>query len=134
MSAARAVIDAAVRNAEELRAPATVAVVDAVGTLKAMVRMDGAPLVGVDLARRKAVTCVIMGDRDTATLVDTIVKRPQMLAAITTLPDVVALPGGLGLLEDELLIGAVGVSSPTGDLDIRIANAAAAVLAHGSES
>lgn len=125
-TAAQAVLAAASTTAAELDAPSTIVVVDAHGLLKAMIRMDGAPLIGVDLARQKAYTCVAMGGRDTAQLAQAIAGNAQVLAALTSLPDVAVLSGGAPLLVDEVLVGAVGVSAPSGGADIKIAEAAVA--------
>jgi uncharacterized protein GlcG (DUF336 family) len=51
---ARAIIDAALAEASAMSAAVTVVVVDESGVIKAMLRMDGAPLVSVETATNKA--------------------------------------------------------------------------------
>ena len=121
---AQRVIVAAAEKAAELQAPSTVAVVDAQGILKALLRMDGSPLIGVDLARQKAYTVVAMGGVSTGRLAAGISGNPSVLAALTSLPDVAVLAGGLPLVLDGVVVGAVGVSAPTGGMDVAVAEAA----------
>jgi uncharacterized protein GlcG (DUF336 family) len=121
---AQRVMVAAAEKAAELQAPSTVAVVDAQGILKALLRMDGSPLIGVDLARQKAYTVVAMGGVSTGRLAAGISGNPSVLAALTSLPDVAVLAGGLPLVLDGVVVGAVGVSAPTGGMDVAVAEAA----------
>lgn len=58
LALARRVTDAAGEAALGLGIPVSIAVVDDGGNLKTFVRMDGAELAGVDLARDKAYTAV----------------------------------------------------------------------------
>jgi uncharacterized protein GlcG (DUF336 family) len=58
---ARAMIEAAERKAAEMGQPFVIAVVDDSGVLKAFSRMDGAPLLSVQVAQDKAYTAVGFG-------------------------------------------------------------------------
>jgi len=125
---AQRVLAASVAQAHRSDAVATVAVVDAQGHLKAYLRMDGAALIGVELSRQKAWTAVAMGGADTGALATGVSGNAQLLAALTTLPGVALLAGGVPLQVDGVVVGAVGVSGPSGGLDTEIANAGALAL------
>src|ERR1700685_46425 len=58
---AKVMIEAAERNAAEMGQPFVIAVVDDSGVLKAFSRMDGAPLLSVQVAQDKAYTAVGFG-------------------------------------------------------------------------
>jgi uncharacterized protein GlcG (DUF336 family) len=58
---AKAMIEAAERKAAEMGHPFVIAVVDESGVLKAFSRMDGAPLLSVQVAQDKAYTAVGFG-------------------------------------------------------------------------
>ena len=58
LETAQAVLTAARNEAERLGLDMSIAVVDEGGNLKAFIRMDGAELAGVDLARDKAYTAL----------------------------------------------------------------------------
>ena len=126
---ARRALDAGVAKAQELEAPSVVAVVDAAGILVTMVRMDGAPLIGADLAARKAHTSIMLGGADTGKVADMVNKDPGRAAALSSVPGISMLAGGVPIVVDELVVGAVAVSSSKGSVDGEIAAAAAAALA-----
>jgi glc operon protein GlcG len=58
---ARCAVDAAVAESRRLGCVACIAVVDAAGHLAQFLRMDGAPLLSVQLAQDKAYTAAIRG-------------------------------------------------------------------------
>lgn len=109
-------------KARELKASVTVAVVDAAGALLSLARMDGARGFSVDLATRKARTAAAIGI-DTAVL--------QKYAGSTPLsPEVLAVPGGLPVIEAFAPAGAIGISGGQPEIDGAIAQAGVdAVLA-----
>jgi uncharacterized protein GlcG (DUF336 family) len=53
---AQAVIDAAVKKANEIKVPSNIAITDPAGHLVAFLRMDGAILVSIEVAQKKART------------------------------------------------------------------------------
>ena len=55
---AQKLVEAAVAKAHDLKVPQCVAVVDDGGNLKAFVRMDGAPLIPIEIAQSKAYTAL----------------------------------------------------------------------------
>ena len=121
---AQEVLARASAKAAELGAPATIAVVDASGLLKAYVRMDGSPLVGAELAEMKARTAVLMGGAETGGMGERLGQNTGLLVRLAAIPGVALLPGGLPLRSEGALVGAVGVSSPTGGADEAVAAAA----------
>src|SRR5579885_2960949 len=61
VEAAQKMIAAAAKKAEEIQRKMVIAICDESGILKAFQRMDGAPLLSVDIAQNKAWTSVSFG-------------------------------------------------------------------------
>lgn len=125
---ARRVIDAAERRAEEIGQPEDIAVVDAGGNLKAHVRMDGAFVGSITVSINKAYTAVAF-QTETANLQEA--TRPE--GPIFGLSDahggrLVVFPGGIPLVRDGEIVGAIGVSSGSVEQDQEVAQAGAAAL------
>lgn len=125
---ARRVIDAAVAKAEEIGQPQDIAVVDAGGNLKAHVRMDSANIGSIHIAINKAYTSVAF---QTQTQDLTEATRPT--GDLYGLSDahggrLVVFPGGIPLVRDGHVIGAVGVSTGSIEQDQAVAEAGAAAL------
>lgn len=125
---ARRVIDAAVAKAEEIGQPQDIAVVDAGGNLKAHVRMDSANIGSIHIAINKAYTSVAF---QTQTQDLTEATRPS--GDLYGLSDahggrLVVFPGGIPLVRDGHVIGAVGVSTGSIEQDQAVAEAGAAAL------
>ena len=122
---ARRVIDAA-RKAEQIGQPMDIAVVDAGGNLKAHVRMDGAFVGSITISINKAYTAIAF-QQETAHLQDD--TRPG--GPIFGLSDahggrLVVFPGGIPLVRDGEIVGAIGVSTGTVGQDQEVAEAGAA--------
>jgi len=108
-------------RAEAARLKSTVnaiAVTDTHGALVAFIRMDDSTVHSIEFAQIKA-RGAARSRRVTAT------PPPDMVAALTTMPDFVAVPGGIPIVLDGKTIGAVGVSG--GD-DLAIARASVKAL------
>lgn len=125
---ARRVIDAAAAKAAEIGQPMDIAVVDAGGNLKAHVRMDGANIGSITIAINKAYTAIAF-QCETAQLQG--LTRPD--GPIYGLNDahggrLVVFPGGVPLVRDGSILGAVGVSTGTVEQDQEVAEAGAAVF------
>jgi glc operon protein GlcG len=119
---ARAALDAALDAAKREARAFSIAVVDTAGDLLAFQRMDGSASVSIDAAIVKARTTARFGAPS---------KRLQDMLeggqlAILAVPGVAPLGGGVPILLDKVMIGAVGVSGGTVDEDVRIAKAGAA--------
>jgi len=119
LSEAQTIVDAALKKAREMNyEPMTVAVVDAGGTLKTMSREDGSGLVRPDIAFAKAWGSVGMGlpGRELNRRNDIM---PHFFAALNVVSQgrVVPMPGGVLIMKDGQLVGAVGVTGDTPDND-----------------
>lgn len=136
LSSARAILDSAIAAARECNArPLAVAVLDPGGHLVTFARDDGASLFRFDIARAKALGALGMG-ADTRVLAERAKDNPVFFASVSAAVggDIVLSPGGVLVSgTDGVLLGAVGISGDTGDVDERCAVAAiaAAGLQHG---
>jgi uncharacterized protein GlcG (DUF336 family) len=106
---------ACLSKANELKAAVTVAVVDAAGILLNLRRMDGAKAYTIDLATRKARTSAAIGI-DTTTLQKVMGGGPMS-------SEVLAVPGGMPVLDTAGAAGAIGVSGSQPETDAAIAAA-----------
>jgi glc operon protein GlcG len=125
---AKRVIAAAQMEAQRAGAPGVVAVVDDGGWLIALERMDNAPmLASVELAPAKARAAAAYR-KPTQALEEAI--NHGRIAAVTA-PGFVQMQGGLPLVLDGQVVGAIGVSADTPAHDQQIAEAGAAALGQG---
>jgi glc operon protein GlcG len=117
-------LEAAMAKARDMKVPECIAVVDAGGHLLAFARMDGAFALSIDTALVKAMTAASYGipTGDIAAGVD-------IKLAIATQGKRVNLPGGLPVIVDGHVIGAIGVGSGTGEQDREVAAAALGAIA-----
>ena len=122
---AQSVITAAAAEATKRGWPEVFAVVDNHGDLVAFSRMDGAQLASIAIAQHKARTAARYR-RPTRALEDAVQKFG--FNYILTLDDVTASRGGVPLVEDGKIIGAVGCSGGTGSQDEALCLAAAATI------
>lgn len=128
--AALALVAEARSRATELGKAFAMAVVDESGVLKAFLRMDGAPLLAIQVAQDKAYTAVGFG-MDSGSWYDFIKDDPPLLTGAPTAIDrLVPFAGGKVLVEDGNVVGAIGVSGGHYSEDELVA--AAAVAAFGS--
>jgi len=111
---AHAAINAAVADAKGKNWKLNVAVVDSGGNLVAFARMDGAQLASISISEHKARTAVKFR-RETKAFENGI--QNGNLHYLLTLDDVIASRGGIPLVEDGKLIGAIGCSGGTGSQD-----------------
>jgi glc operon protein GlcG len=102
-----------------------IAVVDAGANLVAFLRMDGALLASISVAQHKARSAVQFR-RPTKAFEDAVQKAD--LKYVLSVDDVIASRGGIPLIEDGKIIGAIGCSSGTGSQDEMICAAAAALI------
>jgi uncharacterized protein GlcG (DUF336 family) len=122
---ARRVLDAAAAKATEIGQPMDIAIVDAGGNLKAHVRMDGANIGSITIAINKAYTAIAF-QGETGTLQEA--TRPE--GPIFGLSDahggrLAVFPGGIPLVRDGRIMGAIGVSTGTVEQDQEVASAGA---------
>ena len=126
--AARQLIAAAEAKAAELGKAFVIAVVDDGGVLKALSRMDGAPLLSVQIAQDKAYTAVGFG-LPTHGWHDFIKDDPPLAdGAPSGIDRLVVFGGGYPLLDGDQLVGGIGVSGGHYSEDMQVAEAALAAL------
>ena len=125
LDGAKKVIAAAVAEAKSRNAPGgAIAVVDDGGNLIALERLDNTFAAGANISIGKARTAALF-KRPTKAFEEIINKGRT---AMTTLPDFTPLQGGVPILIDGQIVGAVGVSgaaSAQQDEDLAIAGAKA---------
>ncbi|MGN8343830.1 GlcG/HbpS family heme-binding protein [Pseudomonas sp. SMV71] len=104
-------------------APLTVAVLDCGGHLIALQREDGASLLRPQIAIGKAWGAIALGKGSRLLALDA-QQRPAFIAALNSLGQgsVVPVPGGVLIRDqDGTLLGAVGISGDTSDIDEQVA-------------
>ncbi|MEU3617032.1 heme-binding protein [Streptomyces sp. NPDC006872] len=112
----------AVEKARELGAPVGVGIVDAGGHLRSWALMDGAPRLVHDVVLKKARTAAYMGQPT-----GDIPPEPATALSLAA-ADFVNLPGGLPVIKDGKVIGAIGVGGSDPKTDILVAEAGIAAL------
>ena len=120
---ARRVIEAAEAKAAEIGQPMDIAVCDAGGNLKAHVRMDEANIGSITISINKAYTAIAFQCQTRDLTGDT---RPD--GPIYGLSDahggrLVVFPGGIPLVREGQIVGAIGVSTGTIEQDQEVAEA-----------
>jgi glc operon protein GlcG len=118
------ILDAARAEAEKNNWAVTIAVADDGGHLLSLLRLDGCAPVGAYIAPEKARTAAL-GRRESKVYEDMINGgRTAFLSA----PLAGTLEGGVPVIVDGQVVGAVGVSGVKADQDAQIAKAGAAAL------
>ena len=123
---ARRVIDAAAAKATEIGQPMDIAVVDAGGNLKAHVRMDGANIGSITISINKAYTSIAF-QCETKDLSD-ITRHDGPIYGLSDAHGgrLAVFPGGIPLVRNGSIMGAIGVSTGTIEQDQEVAEAGAA--------
>jgi glc operon protein GlcG len=122
----RVIVDAAVAEAIAMSVPVTVVVVDESGVTKEMLRMDGAPLVSVQTAVNKAYAAAAIG-MPPDDFYAAIESDGAAVAEFATRPGLALIAGGLPVIADGGVAGAIGVAGAmTAAEDRRIAEVAVA--------
>jgi glc operon protein GlcG len=125
LAQAQAVIQAAVAEAKKRNWKMNVAVADSGGNLVAFERMDGAMLASIQIAQHKARAGATFG-RPTKVFEDGI--NLMHLNYLLAFDGVIASRGGIPLIEQGKIIGAIGTSGGTDSQDEVVSNAGAAVI------
>ena len=124
---AHRIVSASEAKAGELGQPFVIAVVDESGVLKAFSRMDGAPLLSVQVAQDKAYTAAGFG-LPTDSWFDFVKDDPPLqLGATTGIDRLVIFGGGYPIVIDGNVVGAIGVSGGHYSQDMEIAQAGLSV-------
>jgi glc operon protein GlcG len=121
---AEAVLAAALAESNKRGWQMNMAVVDSGGNLVTFKRMDGAQLASISISEHKARVAVKY--RRPSKLFENAVQSGVLY--VMTLDDVVASRGGIPLIEDGKIIGAIGCSGGTGSQDEAICMVGAATI------
>ena len=128
LAEAQGIVSAAEEKAREIGQPMNIAVVEVGGNLKAFGRMETAWTASIDIAIDKAFTAAALG-MPTEDLTG-MAQPGQPLFGINTTHGgrIVIFGGGIPLMRDDEVVGAVGVSGGTVDQDQEVAEAGAAAF------
>ncbi|HZQ28533.1 MAG TPA: heme-binding protein [Acidimicrobiales bacterium] len=124
---ARQLVSLAARHATDLGIAVSIGVVDAGGNLVTADRMDGAPLLSVDIAVDKAWTAVSFG-LPTDAWWSLIKDDPALATGMPHRPRLVIFGGGVPLRHDGAVVGGIGVSGGSAAQDVACARAAVASI------
>lgn len=119
---AQKAVEAAKQKASELGLKMNIAVVDAGANLTAFVRMDGAWLGSLDISIRKAKTARFF-DMPTGELGKLSQPGGPLYNIEHSNGGLITFPGGIPILNDNEVIGAIGVSGSTVEDDHTVAQA-----------
>jgi glc operon protein GlcG len=122
---AQTVIHAAVAEAKKRNWKMNVAVVDSGGNLVGFQRMDGAMLASIQIAEHKARAAATFR-RETKQFEDGI--QLMHLNYLLAFDGIIASRGGIPLIEQGMIIGAIGCSGGTDSQDEIVSKAGAAVI------
>src|SRR5580698_1281155 len=122
---AQAVIQAAVTEAKKRNWTMNGAVVDSGGNLVAFQRMDGAMLASIQIAEHKARAAATFR-RETKVFEDGV--QLMHLNYLLAFDGIIASRGGIPLIEQGKIIGAIGCSGGTDSQDEVVSKAGAAVI------
>ena len=122
---AEAVIQAAVAEAGKRAWKVNVAIVDSGGNLVAFQRMDGAMLASIQIAEHKARAAATFR-RETKVFEDGI--QLMHLNYLLAFDGMIASRGGIPLIEQGKILGAIGCSGGTDSQDEIVSKAGAAVI------
>ena len=93
-------VAAAVAKAKAIGVPQVVAVLDESGLLKAFCRMDGTPLISIEVAQNKAYTALL--GAPSQDFFNRIKDNPALLAGVPHIPRIVTFGGGFAIRIDGL--------------------------------
>lgn len=126
LSLAQKLIEVGISQANKIDSPSNIAVVDAFGYLIAHVRMDQAQLPSIEHSINKAFTSA-MFKKPTHELQAASEPKGELYGLNVTLDQrVIVFAGGIPLLLNGQVVGAVGVSGGTAEQDQAVAEAVAA--------
>lgn len=123
---AKKIIAAAEVEAKKNNWPVAIAVVDSSGYLVAFQRLDNTQLGSVEVALKKAKTSALFR-RPTKAFED-VLGMGGANVKVVTLPEALPIEGGLPIVHNGKIIGAIGVSGVKSTEDAQIATAGLEVL------
>lgn len=114
-------LDSARTIAETIGVAVVIQVCDPAGVPIAMARMDGSPVFSIGIARKKAWTAAAAGTT-TAELGAAFNASPGLLHGVAgNVEDLITVGGGVPVVVDDQIVGAIGVSGATEAQDHQIA-------------
>lgn len=125
-SGAQSLIVSAQHLAAKRQLSVAVAIVDSSAHLLAFLRLDHAPLVSIEVAIGKARTAALLGGPSRA--FEEMINNGQI--AMLSAPGLTPLKGGVPILINGQVCGAVGVSGSSGDNDEALAQEIATTFAN----
>jgi glc operon protein GlcG len=128
LEGAQRVLEAAIAKAAEMGLDACISVCDPAGHAVISARMDGAPLLSVDIAANKAYTVVAFKGMPTHLWWGALKDDPALVQGLTLTDRFIIFGGGIPLKVKKKLVGALGVSGGSAEQDQAIAEAGAAAL------
>jgi uncharacterized protein GlcG (DUF336 family) len=126
LATAKRIVEAAAKKAFEIKVPMVIAVVDESGILMLLERMEGAPLISVDVAQNKAYTAAAV--RMPTHKVSEIIQPGKPAFGFHTMPRIAPFGGGFPIGADDKVVGGIGVSGGSAVQDMECAQAGLAVL------
>lgn len=132
LDAAQRILAKALAAASELGVAVCICVSGRDGTQVLAARMDGAPLLSVRLAADKAWTVAAFNGVPTHDWWGLIQSEPALVHGITKVDRLIVFGGGVPVLQDGELVGAVGVSGGSAAEDRSIAEAGARAVPHSA--
>jgi glc operon protein GlcG len=124
LDTAKKVAAAAVAEAKKNNFTMVISIVDSSGSLTYLEKIDGTQIASVDVAIAKARTANNF-KRPTKVFEDGVAGGRN---ALLSLQDTILIEGGIPLIVDGKIIGAIGVSGGTSQQDGQVAEAAVAIL------
>jgi glc operon protein GlcG len=121
LAQARKMVAAAEAEAVKNKWPVAIAIVDGSGHLVAFDRLDGTQLGSIEVALQKA-KCAAMFRRSTKVFEEALEKGGVGLRVLKA-PHIIPIEGGLPIVVDGKVIGAIGVSGVTSEQDGKVAQA-----------
>lgn len=118
---------AAIDRAQSLNIHISLTIVDTTGLPLASLRMNQSPLISVGVAENKAYTALSFR-RSTRDWQTSLAHKQTVLAALQSEPKFTYLGGGLPVVINDEVVGAIGVSGGSEDQDIDCAQHAIQIL------
>lgn len=126
LEGAQRILEGSLAHARSIGVAVCVAVADRGGHLLTFARMDGAPVMSATIAEDKAYTVAAFAGLPTHQWYDMIKDDPPVLTGIVKTDRLIVFGGGVPVMADGKLAGAVGVSGGSAEQDRAVAEAGAA--------
>jgi len=124
---AQRVISAALARTEEMDCLVSVVVLDAGGNMAALARQDGTAATATTIALNKANTALTVCS-STDVFAGAVQGNSMLVTSLAAQEGIALFVGGVPLMYDGVVIGAIGVSGARDGKDLPIAQAGAAIM------